>query len=52
MFERAIGEGVYEGHTTNYIKVRATADRDLTNQICMAQITAAEQEELHGEVSA
>ena len=50
LFERAVGEGVYEGHTTNYIKVRATAQQDLTNCICKTKITAAEQEELRGEV--
>lgn len=52
LFERAVSEGVYEGHTTNYIKVQATADSDLTNQICRAYITKAEQEELRGEVRA
>ena len=52
LFERAVSEGVYEGHTTNYIKVQATADSDLTNQICKAYITKAEQEELCGEVRA
>lgn len=52
LFERAVSEGVYEGHTTNYIKVQATADSDLTNQICKAYITGAEQEELRGEVRA
>ena len=52
LFERAVSEGVYEGHTTNYIKVQAAADCDLTNQICQAYITEAEQEELHGEVRA
>lgn len=52
LFERAIGEGVYEGHTTNYIKVRATAEADLTNRICMTRITKAEKEELFGEAKA
>lgn len=52
LFERAVGEGVYEGHTTNYIKVRATAEGDLTNRICMTKITKAEKEELFGEAKA
>ena len=52
LYERAIGEGVYEGHTTNYIKVKGTSDRDLTNVICKTKITKAENEELFGEAEA
>ncbi len=48
LFERAIGEGIYEGHTTNYIKVKATSETDLTNCICKVQVTKAEKEELFG----
>ncbi|MBQ2880572.1 MAG: tRNA (N(6)-L-threonylcarbamoyladenosine(37)-C(2))-methylthiotransferase MtaB [Anaerotignum sp.] len=48
LFERAIGEGVYEGHTTNYIKVKATSEKDLTNMICRVAVTKAEKEELFG----
>ena len=48
LFERAIGEGVYEGHTTNYIKVKATSEKDLTNVICTVAVTKAENEELFG----
>lgn len=49
LYERAVGEGVYEGHTTNYIKVCGTSEKDLTNQICKTKILKAEQEELFGE---
>ena len=52
LFERAIGEGVYEGHTTNYIKVKATSEKDLTNVICKAKIEKAEKEELFGTAEA
>lgn len=52
LYERAIGEGLYEGHTTNYIKVKATSEKDLTNQICKTRITKAEMEELFGEAQA
>ena len=48
LYERAVGEGVYEGHTTNYIKVRGTSEKDLTNQICKTHIIKAENEELFG----
>lgn len=52
LYERAIGEGLYEGHTTNYIKVKATSEKDLTNQICKTRITKAEMEELFGKAQA
>ena len=52
LFERAIGEGVYEGHTTNYIKVKATSEKDLTNVICRVSVTKAENEELFGTAEA
>lgn len=52
LYERAIGEGVYEGHTTNYIKVKGTSEKDLTNVICKTKITKAENEELFGTVDA
>ena len=52
LFERAIGEGVYEGHTTNYIKVKATSEKDLTNVICPVAVTKAENEELFGAAKA
>ena len=52
LFERAIGEGVYEGHTTNYIKVKATSEKDLTNVICTVAVTKAEKEELFGAAKA
>ena len=52
LYERAVGEGVYEGHTTNYIKVDGTSDKDLTNVICKTKITKAEKEQLFGTVEA
>ena len=52
LYERAIGEGIYEGHTTNYIKVKGTSDKDLTNVICKTKTTKAENEELFGTVDA
>ena len=52
LYERVIGEGIYEGHTTNYIKVKGASDKDLTNVICKTKITKAENEELFGTVDA
>lgn len=52
LFERTIGDGMYEGHTTNYIKVKASSGKDLTNVICRATITKAEKEELFGTANA
>lgn len=52
LYERAVEDGIYEGHTTNYIKVRGRSEKDLTNQICKTHITQAETEELFGEVDA
>ena len=52
LYERAVGEGVYEGHTTNYIKVQGTSEKDLTNVICRTKITKAENEELFGTAEA
>ena len=45
-------DGVYEGHTTNYIKVKATSEKDLTNVICTVTVAKAENEELFGAAKA
>lgn len=49
LYERAVGEGIYEGHTTNYMKVHGRSEVDLTNRICKTHITRAEGEMLFGE---
>ena len=38
LFERRIKKDVYEGHTTNYIKVRASSGENIINQIKEAEI--------------
>ena len=43
LYERAVGEGIYEGHTTNYMKVHGRSEADLTR---------AEGEMLFGDVEA
>lgn len=52
LYERMVEDGVYEGHTTNYIKVRGRSEKDLTNKICKTHITKTEGEELFGEADA
>ena len=52
LYERAVGEGIYEGHTTNYMKVHGRSEVDLTNRICKTHITRAEGEMLFGDVEA
>lgn len=49
LYERAIGDGIYEGHTTNYMKVHGRSEVDLTNRICKTHITRAEGEMLFGD---
>lgn len=51
LFERAVAEGVYEGHTTNYLKVHAKSEKDLSNTIASVRITAWESETALGEVT-
>jgi threonylcarbamoyladenosine tRNA methylthiotransferase MtaB len=42
LFEREVkkGEGIYEGLTTNYVRVLAKADEDIHNRILEVKITA------------
>lgn len=50
LYERAVGDGIYEGHTTNYMKVHGRSETDLTNRIAKTHITRAEGEMLFGDV--
>ena len=52
LYERAVGEGIYEGHTTNYMKVHGRSEADLRNRIAKTHITRAEGEMLFGDVEA
>lgn len=49
LYEKAVADGVYEGHTTNYIRVRGSSTQDLRNRIVKTRIRKAEAEELFGE---
>ncbi len=39
LFERKTGEDTYEGHSTNYIVVEATASRSIVNELVTVDIT-------------
>ena len=49
LYERAVGDGIYEGHTTNYMKVHGRSEVDLTNRICKTHIHKAEANKLSGD---
>ncbi|MBM6828612.1 tRNA (N(6)-L-threonylcarbamoyladenosine(37)-C(2))-methylthiotransferase MtaB [Anaerotignum lactatifermentans] len=51
LFERAVEDGVYEGHTTNYMKVHAKSGQDLSNVILPVRILSWEGEMALGEVT-
>lgn len=50
LFERMVAPDVYEGHTTNYMKVHAKSAEDLTNQCKMVHILEVEGETAFGAV--
>ncbi len=52
LFERCVGDDVYEGHTTNYMKVHARSTKDLSNVIADTKILSVAEEMAFGEVEA
>ncbi|MBQ2753529.1 MAG: tRNA (N(6)-L-threonylcarbamoyladenosine(37)-C(2))-methylthiotransferase MtaB [Firmicutes bacterium] len=50
LFERKDNNGFWEGHTTNYIKVKARNNDELENVIRKVRITKAFAEEAEGEI--
>lgn len=50
LFERMVSPDVYEGHTTNYMKVHAKSTEDLTNQCKMVHMLEVEGETAFGEI--
>ena len=51
LYEREIEKNVYEGHTTNYIKVHTQSDKDITNCIVKTRIIDKEKEIAKGIVT-
>lgn len=45
LFEREVEKGVYEGYTTNYVRVLAESDKCLHNVICEVKITGLDEGE-------
>lgn len=50
LYEKQVAAGVYEGHTSNYMKVHGKSEEDLTNRIVLTRITRIEEEYALGEV--
>ena len=50
LFERRVGDNVYEGHMSNYITVRANSDEDISHQFKKVKITVAEGQKCIGEI--
>jgi threonylcarbamoyladenosine tRNA methylthiotransferase MtaB len=46
LFEREVREGVYEGYTTNYVRVLAESGEDLHNRIETVKITGIDDKEI------
>lgn len=51
LFEREVDEGIYEGHTTNYMKVHAKSEKNLANRIVPVKLTTWEGEMAWGELT-
>lgn len=50
LFERRNKHGLFEGYSSNYIRVQVQTDLDLSNQICEVYISGIENGKLFGEI--
>ncbi len=50
LYEKPLGEGMFEGHTSNYIKVHGKSLEDVSNRIVKTRITHIEGEIAIGQV--
>ncbi len=50
LYEQEISEGVYEGYTTNYIRVHSKSDKNLCNVIADTKIMSVEHETAEGRI--
>lgn len=50
LYEQEISEGVYEGYTTNYIRVHSKSDKNLCNVIADTKIMSVEHEMAEGRI--
>ena len=50
LWEKQSGDGIWSGHTDNYIKVYARSDRDLTNKLLPVKIERLWKDGVWGEI--
>lgn len=50
LYEKTLEDGMYEGHTSNYMKVHGKSPEDITNKIVLTKITHTEEEIAFGQV--
>jgi threonylcarbamoyladenosine tRNA methylthiotransferase MtaB len=50
LFERRNKQGLFEGYSSNYLRVQVQTDLDLSNQICEVYLTRVENGKLVGEL--
>ena len=50
LFERRNKEGLFEGYSSNYIRVQVRTDLDLSNQVCEVYLARFENNKLTGEL--
>lgn len=50
LFERRNKQGLFEGYSSNYIRVQVQTDLDLSNQICEVYLSGIENGKLIGEI--
>jgi len=50
LYEKQVADGVYEGYTTNYIRVHSRSVNDISNVIVDTRIICAENEKAIGEI--
>jgi threonylcarbamoyladenosine tRNA methylthiotransferase MtaB len=49
LYERSVEAGIYEGHTSNYMKVLTNSDVDLSNRLVFTKIVQVQGENAFGE---
>ena len=50
LFEQSVGEGMYEGHMTNYVKVRMKSDTDLSGSFADVKLAKIEKDYIIAEL--
>lgn len=50
LYERQVSDGIYEGYTTNYIRVHSKSAENISNSIVDTEIISAENEKAEGKI--